>query len=355
MSSRLSHSAKLVGVVISTGMLCACITVNAGGDPSYQKPELDEITKSSEITDKNTQPIGPLEDQTLILDTEALIDEDGIGQLNFQWQIQESTGRWVMVDHGTAQAFTPRQIHVGKVLRARVEYLDGQGTSETIVTSATAPVQNVNDLPEGQLTLLGDPREDQTLQIDASIVFDEDGIGTLIYNWESSTDGINWASFKTNNSDPSLLKLGQAHVGYSFRGIVNYVDGYGTNETLVSNSSGVVQNIDDPTVGSVTINGPLFKGSILSVDTSNISDEDGIASISATWQVSNDGVTWQAAFEVKDRELSLNKTHVGKVIRVKAVVVDNYGNQAKIYSSATTPIENVNSDPVGVIKIITAE
>ena len=95
-NSQLSQSAKLVDVVISTGMLCACLTVSAGGDPSYQKPELDEIT------DTNTQSLGPLEGQTLILDTEGLIDEDGIGQLHFQWQIQETTGRWSMVDEGTS-------------------------------------------------------------------------------------------------------------------------------------------------------------------------------------------------------------------------------------------------------------
>ena len=365
MSSQLTQSAKLVGIAISTGMLCACITVSAGGDPDYQKPDLpdyqkpdlNETTQSSfdETTSKTPQGPGPLEDQTLILDAEDIIDEDGIGHLNFQWQVQTATGRWVMADKGTAQAFTPRQKHVGKLLRAKIEYLDGQGTSETIITPSTAPVQNVNDLPVGHITLLGSTKEDQTLQIDASTLNDEDGLGLFTYSWERSFDGVNWSFIQTNNSDPSLLKLKQAQVGYSFRGSVNYVDGHGTVEELVSSSSGLIQNIDDPAVGSVTIIGPLFKGSKLSVDTSKISDEDGIASVTATWQISNDGATWQSAFEVKNREFSLTQAHLGKVIRVRAVVVDNFGNQAEIYSSVTTPVENVNSKPEGLVRIISAE
>lgn len=391
MSSQLSNSIKLVTTVVAASSLTACITVNADVDPDYQRPantadEKNEariaeridpkpprssktessvssptsLTKISsqdaaKPTERKTQGGGPLEDQPLILDTEGLIDEDGIGQLNFQWQVQEPTGRWIMADEGTAQAFTPRQKDVGKALRARIEYLDGQGTLETIVTPATGPVQNVNDLPVGRLSLMGNSQEDQTLQIDASALTDEDGLGLLTYNWERSADGINWAPYQTNNSDPSLLRLNQAQVGYAYRGRVNYVDGYGTNEALVSSSSGVVQNIDDPAVGSVIINGPLFKGSKLSVDTSNISDEDGIASITATWQISNDGLSWQAASDVKNRELSLNKTHVGKVVRARAVIVDNFGNQAEIYSSVSTPVENVNSKPAGVVRIMTAE
>ena len=391
MSSHNRQPARLVTPTILASMLTGCITVYADVDPDYQKQpsqindkaeaeiaeRIDPIPPREalpENTSSNAQSVskmssdqakqtstpqnqggGPLEDQPLILDTEGLIDEDGIGQLNFQWQVQEPTGRWIMADVGTAQAFTPRQKDVGKALRARIEYLDGQGTLETIVTPATGPVQNVNDLPVGRLTLMGNPQEDQTLQIDASALTDEDGLGLLTYNWERSADGINWYSYKTNSSDASLLRLNQAQVGYAYRGKVIYVDGYGTNEALVSSSSGVVQNIDDPAVGSVTINGDLLKGSKLNVDTSNISDEDGIASITATWQISNDGTNWQAASDVKNRELSLNKTHVGQVVRARAVIVDNFGNQAQIYSSVSTPVENVNSKPAGVVRIMTAE
>ncbi len=375
-------SARVSLTLCSVFVLVGCSSVSADVDPNYQPPSkpsiappaLDEpasqSVESAEVVGKSAessgqpQPTaapavqqggGPLEDQPLIIDTEGLIDEDGVGRINFQWQVLENSGRWVMADNGGGQAFTPRQGDVGKALRARIEYLDGQGTLETITTPATGLVQNVNDLPVGRVRLTGTPREDQTLQIDASDLTDEDGLGVLQYGWQRSVDGINWSSYLTNSADPSLLRLNQDQVGYAYRGNVTYVDGYGTSEALITSSSGVIQNIDDPAVGSISISSPVQKGARLSVDTSKVSDEDGIASITATWQISSDGVSWQAASDVQNRELVLNKSHVGQVIRARAVVVDDFGNQSEIYSSVSTPVQNVNSSPAGVVRIITAE
>lgn len=385
MNSKLTKAIKLALLIYSGSMVSACMSVYAGmgvdperswepekmgEDPSQyedrnstaentktvNKAKQTSKSTSAKPSEKRTQTSGgPLEDQPLIFDTEGLIDDDGIGQLTYQWQVKEPTGRWVTVQEALSQSFTPRQVHVNKALRARIEYLDGQGTLESIITPATLPVQNINDLPNGKLLLSGDPLEDQTLQIDASSVSDEDGMGLITYSWERSKDGLQWSRYPIDNSDPSLLKLQQEHVGYAFRGRISYTDGFGSNESMATTVSGVVKNLDDPAIGPLMITGSLLKGSKLNVDTSLITDEDGIASISITWQTSENGGSWQVASDIKNRELTLNKNHVGKIIRARAVVVDNFGNQAKIFSSVSTPVQNVNSRPTGVIRIITAE
>lgn len=377
MNPILSKAIKVALTTCGASLLSACVTVHADGDPdqiitnSPERLSPGELINESDLSSAQTTqaPIqrtppnapptstsaGPFQNQPLIIDAEGLVDDDGVGQLTFQWQVQEATGRWVMADEGSSQSFTPRQKHVGKALRARIEYLDGQGTLETIITPATAPVQNVNDLPQGTLSLTGKPIQHQTLQIDASNISDEDGLGSFAYAWERSKDGNLWQRYTPTNADPSLLRLTQAHVGYSFRGRISYIDGFGAQESITTLSSGVIQNVDDPTIGSVTILGSLFKGSTLRVDNTQISDEDGIASIGITWQVSADRTNWQTATGVNNRELRLTSEHVGKVIRARAVVVDNFGNQTTLVSSATTAIENVNTAPRGVIRIITAE
>ena len=380
MNSKLTKAIKLALIIYSASMVSACMSVYAGmgSDSDYDsqsealqtstqnkalKSSLQSAKTRQSATQKDTAQTqnstqntgGPLEDQPLIFDTEGLVDDDGIGQLTYQWQVQEPTGRWVTVHEALSQSFTPRQAHVNKSLRARIEYLDGQGTLESIITPATQPVQNVNDLPSGRLMLTGDPLEDQTLQIDASSVTDEDGMGLITYSWERSKDGTQWNAYSISDSDPSLLRLKQEHVGYAFRGRMSYTDGFGSNESMATPVSGVVQNLDDPAIGPLIITGSLLKGSKLNVDTSQITDEDGIASISITWQTSDNGASWQVASDIKNRELTLTRNHVGKVIRARAVVVDNFGNQAKIFSSVSTPVQNVNSRPSGVIRIITAE
>ena len=326
--------------------------------PNVSNDRIANTSKSLPINQKQSTTVkkdGPLEDIPLIFDTEGLVDDDGVGKLTYQWQAQEPDGRWIMVHEGSSQAFTPRQAHVNKPLRARIEYLDGQGTLESIVSPATLPVVNVNDLPVGELKLVGSASEDQTLQIDASEISDEDGLTSLNFIWERSTDGINWKTYNSNSPDQSLLRLGQKEVGYAYRGKIFYTDNFGTKEKAVTLASRVVENIDDPAVGSLIINGKLLKGSTLSLDTENITDEDGIASIIITWQISENGSDWQTATDIKDRTLTLTKYHIGKVVRAQAVVVDNFGNQAKISSSVSTPVKNVNTKPFGTIRIITAQ
>ena len=364
---------QLIVAISSATLLSACVTVSA--DMSYEAYEAKknkntsqpdpsannraESTAAQATNRKSAQSTkgggGPLEDQPLILDTEQLVDDDGIGQVNVQWQAQTSAGRWVVLEGGNSQAFTPRQSEVGKPLRAKIEYLDGLGTLETIITPATGPVQNVNDLPTGRPSLVGYAQEDETLQIDVTTMNDEDGLGAITYQWERSVDGIQWKPYASNTSDPSLLRLSQAEVGYAYRGTIRYTDGFGVQESMATTSSASVQNLDDPAVGTLNISGLFRKGQDLSVDISQISDEDGVASINATWQISGDGQNWSNAPNVKDRVLNLNNNHVGKVVRAKAVVIDNFGNQSTLYSSVSTPIENVNSKPRGTVRIMAAE
>jgi hypothetical protein len=87
---------------------------------------------------------GATEDQTLVADTSALADQDGLGALHFQWQRDAGAG---FVDVGTDQAsYTPGDADVGAILRVIVSYTDLNGAHEQV--SATAgPVANLNDAP----------------------------------------------------------------------------------------------------------------------------------------------------------------------------------------------------------------
>jgi hypothetical protein len=325
---------------------------NASNVKSANKnSENPKATAKNDTSTNERTADSPVEDQPLFFDTEGLIDDDGIGKMNYKWEAKDANGNWLLV--GNAESFTPKQEHVGMPLRVRVEYLDGNGTLESIVTPETGPVLNVNDLPSGGIEITGRPIEDQTLRIDTSSLTDEDGLGIFTYTWERSQDKTTWSAYPGNAADPSLLRLTQNEVGFSFRGRVDYIDGFGTPESVTSRPSEVIANIDDPTMGEPRIVGDLETGSTLSIDTSALSDEDGIASISAIFEMSKEGINWQIAVETENRSLTLAKQHIGMIFRVKATVVDNFGNQAVVYSPVSKPVQNVNSKPRGSIRIIT--
>ena len=295
---------------------------------------------------------GPMEDQPLVIDVSNLYDEDGLGDLTMQWQVQLASGGWQTIDGAVSQSFTPRQNHVGSSLRVVIQYVDGEGTLEVIETAATGAVQNANDLPQGLPIISGSSVEDNTIKIDVSGISDEDGVGQFTYQWERSSDAARWTPYQTNSVNPALLRLNQAEVGFAYRAIVSYLDGFGTSETLVTPATNMVQNIDDPVEGEVLVVGQSKKGQRLQIDTANLSDDDGIANVRSTWEMSDNGRSWVSIPDVYGNSMTLAQAHVGSLIRVRAVGVDSFGSETTLYSQPTSLVQNVNSKPKGVIRIL---
>ena len=303
-------------------------------------------------SDQTNESNGPMEDQPLVIDVSNLYDEDGLGDLTMQWQVQLSSGGWQTIDSATSQSFTPRQNHVGRSLRVVIQYVDGEGTLEVIETAPTGVVQNSNDLPQGLPIISGSSVEDNTIKIDVSGISDEDSIGIFSYQWERSSDASRWTPYQTNSSNPALLRLNQAEVGFAYRAIVSYVDSFGTTETLVTPATNMVQNIDDPVEGEVVVVGQAKKGQRLQINTANLSDDDGIANVRSTWEMSDNGRAWATVPDVYGNSMTLAQAQVGSLIRVRAIVVDSFGSETTIYSQPTSLVQNVNSKPKGVIRIL---
>ncbi|MFM6397077.1 MAG: hypothetical protein ACKPFF_10395, partial [Planktothrix sp.] len=81
---------------------------------------------------------------------------------------------------------------VGKKVKVKVSYTDGQGTAETVNSTPTTTVANVNDLPTGNVSITGTATQNQTLTATNTLA-DVDGLGTLNYQWQESADnGTTW-------------------------------------------------------------------------------------------------------------------------------------------------------------------
>ena len=290
-----------------------------------------------------------IEDDPLIVDATAIMDDDGMGEVSVQWQMLSKDGGWMNLTGATQQSFTPRQIHVGHRLRVVITYVDGQGNLETLISPSSTEVKNVNDKPTGAPILLGNPFEEDALVVDTSTISDEDGIGSYEVIWQRSSTKTNWQTFPNTTSE--VLRLTQSHVGFSYRSVITYMDNQGTREILISNPSETVANVDDPVEGEVIIVGNALEGSALSVTTSGVSDEDGIASLSVSWEASKDGRTWRAIDGSNFNQIALNQSHVGLQIRAKASVVDSFGVETLIYSQPSNTVKNVNNKPSGTINV----
>ena len=288
-----------------------------------------------------------IEDDPLIIDASSVVDGDGVGSMQVQWQISEDGTVWSNLSGEIRQSFTPRERHVGRRLRVQLSYVDGQGNLETILSPASTPVQNVNDKPNGAPQLVGAAREEDALVVDTSMISDDDGLGNFSIIWQRSSTKTDWQAFPETNGE--VLQLAQRHVGYSYRAVVSYTDGHGTKELLVTSPSETVQNVDDPVQGEVLITGEATEGATILVSTNGVSDEDGIASMSVGWEASTDGRNWRTIETAGATQLSLSQMLVNKQIRARVAVVDTFGVETVIFSQATNTVRNVNNKPAGTI------
>ena len=291
-----------------------------------------------------------VENDELVIDVDSLADGDGLGSIQVQWQISEDGSNWMIIPGAIQSSFTPRDSEVGRYLRVQISYVDGQGNAEIMISPASKPVLNVNDRPVGMPELQGDAKENSTLYVDTSRITDEDGIGQMALIWQRSSQRTNWENVPDQFND--MLQLAQTDVGFSYRAVVSYIDGFGTRETLVTDPSEAVANIDNPLQGEVVVRGRIVEGAELTLNTSTLSDFDGIASMASVWERSTDGRTWEAvAGSESQRSLELSQALVGDRIRARVNVVDNFGVETVVYSQATETVRNVNNKPAGRVMI----
>ncbi len=301
--------------------------------------------------DENLENAGfaAIEDVPLIIDLSSVTDSDGMGSVSVQWQISSDNKKWTNISGATNQSFTPREIHVGNRLRVAISYVDGQGNLEPLLSPPSTPVRNVNDKPTGSARLIGSAVEDSALVVDTSSIADEDGIGGFDITWQRSSSKSSWEAYPTAQNE--VLRLTQSQVGYSYRAVVSYVDSHGTREVLYTSPSETIDNLDDPVQGEVTITGEPKEGVTLRAISDSLSDEDGIASISISWETSKDGRNWVGLNSLSGPVLQLNQSLVGSQVRARVAVVDNFGIETNLYSQATRTVENVNNKPSGRIVI----
>ena len=320
--------------------------------------ENKKASKNSSLTSNNTSAkdenvetagFAAIEDVPLIIDLSSVTDSDGMGSVSVQWQISNDNKKWTNISGATNQSFTPREIHVGSRLRVAISYVDGQGNLEPLTSPPSTPVRNVNDKPTGSARLIGSAVEDSALVVDTSSIADEDGIGGFDITWQRSSSKSSWEAYPAGQNE--VLRLTQSQVGYSYRAVVSYIDSHGTREVLYTSPSETIDNLDDPVQGEVNIIGEPKEGVTLRALSESLSDEDGIASISISWETSKDGRNWIGLNSLSGPSLPLTQTLVGSQVRARVAVVDNFGIETNLYSQATRTVENVNNKPSGRIVI----
>ncbi|HEV2596897.1 peroxidase family protein, partial [Sphingopyxis sp.] len=139
----------------------------------------------------------PTEGQTLTADTSSIADGNGLGAFSYQWQSSADGTTWTNIGGATGASFTPDDNlltsfgdQAGLQLRVVVNFTDGGGTAESVVSAATGPVGvNWDGIPLVNNTLNGTAGDD--IADGGSPVFGFGGNDTL--NGNAGNDILNGA------------------------------------------------------------------------------------------------------------------------------------------------------------------
>ena len=108
-----------------------------------------------------------------------------------------------------------------------MSYTDDEGTAQSVTSVATSAVMNVNDDPTGEITISGTASQGNDLTAVTTALADEDGLGTLSYQWLRDGEEISGATSES-------YELGENDGGEIINVKVTYTDKYGTNEEVSS-------------------------------------------------------------------------------------------------------------------------
>ncbi len=194
-------------------------------------------------------------------------------------------------------------------------------TSESVSSDPTDSVANVNDAPTGSVVITGIATEGQTLTASNTLA-DEDGIGTISYQWTREGIDIVGATFEE-------YVLVQADVNNSIAVTASYTDVGNTMESVSSIATAKVVNVND--AGTVVINGVFAEGQTL---TANVMDVDGISgAIDYQWKRNGNNIVGATL-----SEYVLVPEDLGKEITVTVTYTDDGGTTETLTSSSTVSV-----------------
>ncbi len=268
----------------------------------------------------------------------GLSDDDGLpgappAETTYQWKRDGGD-----IAGATTVTYTLTTDDVGAAITVEIAFPDNRGTTETVVSEATLPVAQFNNLPTGSVTITGDT-QNQTWTASNDLA-DADGPDPLVISYQWYADGG-----AIDGETGSTFTPGQEYVGASIVVTASYTDN-DSNFTEVDSAPVVVIDADDAYTGGVSIIGVSTEDEFLTA-TNDLNDPDG--------EIVIEGYQWLANGSpiagATSAEYQLTQAEVGQSISVEVTFNDGvFGNQM-LESSATAPVNNVNDLPEGELVI----
>ena len=357
-----------VRITLPSGRTCDArgATCGSGDRPLSNQPEHTIPGPSSMLISNSPASGGPAivgtpqTGQTLSATTTGIQDLDGMSGAVFAYQwIRHDLGTATdaEIDGATGKTYTVTSDDEGMALKVNVTFSDDAGNEESLTSFAVVvpPSESRNDDPvnnpaTGSPAVSGTATVGQTLTATTSGIADEDGTSAAVYSYQWLAD-----DFEISGATSSTYRLVASDEGSAISVVVTFTDDAGNAESLTSLETSPVEaaSINTPASGQPTIMGEAKVGKTLTVNTSGISDADGMAGATFTYGWVAGGSNINGA---TGASYVLTASEQGQQIEVKVSFTDDLGNAETLTSLPTSAVEAAQTNtPASGLPTITGD
>ncbi|KTD49410.1 structural toxin protein RtxA [Legionella rubrilucens] len=339
-------------VALNDGVITYTPDSNYNGSDSFTYTISDgrggtsQATVTVTVAAANDAPTGAviisgeaIENQTLTADASAINDIDGLGVLTYQWKADGET-----IDGATGSTYTLTDADVGKVISVAVNYTDGGGTQETVVSAVTDPVLSDNVAPVAMDDVI-DGNEDTPLVLAAGVLLANDtDANNDVLTIQSVGNATNGTITLDNNGNVLFTPAANYNGPASFTYVAADGDG-ATSEAVVHIN---VAAVNDAPTGDVTIQGTPQEGQVLTVN-ANLADVEGLGAFDYQWFANGNVISG-----ANGSTYTLTEGDIGKTITATVSYTDGAGTQETVQSLATGPVASlfdVDTDTATAVKL----
>ncbi|UVM03320.1 peroxidase family protein [Pseudomonas laurylsulfatiphila] len=303
---------------------------------------LDNATGAREDTPVAGQLLRVSDQSIRDLDSVSATNPTGAvtGAVSYYWQVENVAGSGIYEDitfiaageasRAIGTTYLVADDVAGLNIRVRAVYQDAKGTLEFVSSSA-------NNAPTAGPTVTGLATQNQVLTADPSTIIDVDGLSNpqFTFQWQV-TNGVTFVNIA--GATGSTLTLTQAQVGNQVRVVVSYVDDFGVAESVASDATAPVVNVNDAPTGALLISDTTpTQGQVLTAQTAGIVDPDGLGTFSFQWQ-QGVGTTFTNIAGATNATFTPGAAQINQQIRVIARYTDGFGTLESVTSAATAAV-----------------
>ena len=292
-------------------------------------------------------------DEPLTAGTSAIIDANGLDEVSYSYQwIMSTNGSDADLSGATASTYTPNNDQVGNTFKVRVSFTDDDDYAHTLTSEATIPLTQPTDTIVWSADMLVVEYSSISIGAASADLFTNIG-GTRSLSiqslWSYVPDQDLRLAFNEalDDADDLSLIVGELQLEFppnssgngSFKWTavdVDWQDGQTITVRIVPTSS--LQETPTPNTaaaGQPTITGTPQVGQVLTADTSQVTDADGLLTVSYLYQWIADDVDITNA---TGPTYTLSSADQGKPVKVKVSFNDDRNNPETLTSIATEPV-----------------